>query len=229
LQLLTDTRVSTDHFETYQQDANINTAENGGTVIQPVEDKQDLPKTHSDWGDLSNSLLCAGLSARQIREALTAAFPGFHWFLLVQPLTGSFTYSMVDEPGIHIAVNTCGRNMFVWRSVDRPDASCYTNLAAQVLAQHLVDSAVAQGSTPSAIQDFILGSEDTYLLTHILTVSFTYDDGEYSSWLWGDCAAFGRETDGLRAFYYIMSGPTKGESKIDGTLPLPANSDPKLL
>ena len=106
--------------------------------------------TIESWGDLADDLLCAGVNASGIRDALVDVWPDYQWFVFVQD-----SYQGRDVLGwgeSHYATNLRGKFMFVWMYSGSVN-NCTENAVSS--AQTLIDKAIATSSTPNCVMDFI--------------------------------------------------------------------------
>ena len=125
-------------------------------VSSSRSEERNLPTNFTrGWGELAESLLCDGESAAQIRDALTSAWPGVDWFVLVESSSSSWAAS-IGAGEYQKSHDICGKNMLVWRYAGSV-GGC-SNQAGD-WAQFLIDEAVAHGGSSTTVRDYITDSK----------------------------------------------------------------------
>ena len=124
-------------------------------ITSVITEYHELPEnfTIKSWGDLADDLLCAGVDAAGIRDALADVYPypTYHGFVIVQDNSGG--RATVGSGDSHYATNLCGKNMFVWMKVGSSVGACSANAASA--AQTLIDRAIYWSSTPNGVMAYI--------------------------------------------------------------------------
>jgi len=151
------------------------------------------------WKDLADQLLCKGLSAREIKDALVTAYKDANWFVFIGDIRG-YVYFRYDS-GIdsHSALGLCGKNMVVMRYA-LLNHEC-NEVISGTLATKLIDTAVEEnpGNALDTL-NYIRANEAHYGLSHHFIITWTTLSYRWENWANMGCYAYNDQV-----FYFIKS------------------------